>query len=161
MRHPAPTSWCERAAPDPQVVASDPGSSVWVAANAGTGKTWVLVDRITRLLVDGIRPDRILCLTFTKAAAAEMANRLGDRLGAWSVMEEGALTAELTALLGRRPLPPVAAAARRLLADPRDPGQRGLRDGVRPARPPVTTTASARTQPSRFAPGCSTPAAWG
>ncbi|NQU58406.1 MAG: UvrD-helicase domain-containing protein, partial [Rhodospirillales bacterium] len=58
-----------------QVTAADPEGSVWVSANAGTGKTQVLTDRITRLLLDGIRPERILCLTFTKAAAAEMANR--------------------------------------------------------------------------------------
>ena len=59
-----------------QLLAADPGESVWVSANAGTGKTRVLIDRITRLLLAGTRPERILCLTFTKAAAAEMANRL-------------------------------------------------------------------------------------
>ena len=65
-----------------QALAADPGQSVWVSANAGTGKTRVLIDRITRLLLTGTRPERILCLTFTKAAAAETANRLHDRLGA-------------------------------------------------------------------------------
>ena len=60
----------------PQVTAADPQVSVWVSANAGTGKTQVLTDHITRLLLEGVRPERILCLTFTKAAAAEMATRL-------------------------------------------------------------------------------------
>ena len=67
-----------------QLLAADPRESVWVSANAGTGKTRVLIDRITRLLLAGTRPERILCLTFTKAAAAEMANRLNDRLGDWA-----------------------------------------------------------------------------
>ena len=58
--------------------ATTPGHSVWVEASAGTGKTKVLTDRVTRLLLDGIEPERILCLTFTKAAAAEMGNRLAD-----------------------------------------------------------------------------------
>ena len=56
--------------------ATMPGQSAWVVANAGTGKTKVLTDRVTRLLLEGVRPERILCLTFTKAAAAEMRNRL-------------------------------------------------------------------------------------
>ncbi len=64
-----------------QVTAADPAGSVWVSANAGTGKTRVLVDRISRLLLAGIPAHKILCLTFTKAAAAEMANRLNVRLG--------------------------------------------------------------------------------
>jgi superfamily I DNA/RNA helicase len=58
--------------------ATTPGSSAWVEANAGTGKTKVLTDRVTRLLLAGVRPERILCLTFTKAAAAEMRNRLAS-----------------------------------------------------------------------------------
>ena len=56
-----------------QRLASDPARSVWVSANAGSGKTSVLVDRVTRLLLAGTRPNGILCLTFTKAGAAEMA----------------------------------------------------------------------------------------
>ena len=56
--------------------AADPTRSVWVAANAGSGKTQVLVDRVVRLLLQGAEPQSILCLTYTKAAAAEMANRL-------------------------------------------------------------------------------------
>ena len=63
----------------PQHQASDPLCSAWVAANAGSGKTHVLIDRLVRLLLDGTEPQRILCLTFTKAAAAEMAGRLSQR----------------------------------------------------------------------------------
>ncbi len=81
-----------------QITAATPDASVWVSANAGTGKTGVLVDRISRLLLTGVPPERILCLTFTKAAAAEMANRLADLLSSWSAMDEETLTAELIAL---------------------------------------------------------------
>ncbi|MCK4940118.1 MAG: UvrD-helicase domain-containing protein, partial [Rhodospirillaceae bacterium] len=56
-----------------QLDAANPDRSVWVSANAGTGKTRVLVDRIARLLLGGCAPQKILCLTFTKTAAAEMA----------------------------------------------------------------------------------------
>lgn len=81
-----------------QIAAAQPEASVWVSANAGTGKTGVLVDRISRLLLDGVEPERILCLTFTKAAAAEMANRLADLLGKWSAMPDDVLKMELQAL---------------------------------------------------------------
>ncbi len=103
-----------------QVAAADPESSVWVSANAGTGKTQVLTDRITRLLLDGVRPERILCLTFTKAAAAEMASRLADRLGGWAVAEEEDLKAEIGALLGKPPEAARLAPARRLFAETLD-----------------------------------------
>ena len=103
-----------------QVTAADPGSSVWVSANAGTGKTQVLTDRITRLLLDGIKPERILCLTFTKAAAAEMATRLSERLGGWAVADEETLNAEIEALLGKPPEPTLLAPARRLFAETLD-----------------------------------------
>lgn len=63
--------------------ASNPAASAWVGANAGSGKTHVLVDRVTRLMIAGVDPASILCLTYTKAAAAEMANRLHERLGEW------------------------------------------------------------------------------
>jgi len=68
--------------------ASHPRSSVWVGANAGTGKTHVLTQRVIRLLLDGTPPERILCLTFTKAAAAEMARRLFEDLGSWATMAD-------------------------------------------------------------------------
>jgi len=71
--------------------ASDPKRSAWVAANAGAGKTHTLANRVTRLLLAGARPERILCLTYTKAAAAEMAGRLFDRLGEWSMLPDEAL----------------------------------------------------------------------
>ena len=66
-------------ATDAQRRATTPDHSAWVEANAGTGKTKVLTDRVTRLLLDGVKPERILCLTFTKAAAAEMRNRLAHQ----------------------------------------------------------------------------------
>ncbi|HEX5454091.1 MAG TPA: double-strand break repair helicase AddA [Stellaceae bacterium] len=80
-----------------------PGESVWVAASAGTGKTKVLTDRLLALLLDGTDPARILCLTFTRAAAAEMANRVNQRLAGWATMPPGRLTEELVALTGRMP----------------------------------------------------------
>src|SRR5690606_1997068 len=89
-----------RAHPTAQRVAADPSLSAWVAANAGSGKTRVLVDRVTRLLLAGTRPSGILCLTFTKAAAAEMAIRLTDRLGAWTTANDEKLKTELQELLG-------------------------------------------------------------
>jgi ATP-dependent helicase/nuclease subunit A len=81
-----------------QLAASDPRASVFVSAHAGTGKTKVLVDRLVRLMLEGADPARILCLTYTKAAAAEMAIRLQQRLGRWVTMEDARLEAELAAL---------------------------------------------------------------
>ncbi len=78
--------------------AADPGACVWVSANAGTGKTHVLIDRVTRLLLDGADPGRILCVTFTKAAAAEMEGRLFRRLGAWATLSDEDLQQHLQAL---------------------------------------------------------------
>jgi len=72
--------------------AADPQQSVFVRANAGSGKTKVLVDRIARLLLDGFEPSAFLCITYTKAAAAEMQRRLFERLGAWCVADDGKLT---------------------------------------------------------------------
>jgi ATP-dependent helicase/nuclease subunit A len=96
--------------------ASDPAASVWVAANAGTGKTHVLIERIARLLVGGTAPGRILCLTFTKAAAAEMVNRLYQRLGQWAMAPDDTLSTELEALSGNLAGPEILARARRLFA---------------------------------------------
>ncbi len=78
-----------------QLRASDPEASVWVNANAGSGKTHVLVDRVVRLMLGGTEPSRIMCLTFTKAAAAEMANRLFERLSTWIAMDDAALRNKL------------------------------------------------------------------
>jgi ATP-dependent helicase/nuclease subunit A len=83
--------------------ASDPDVSAFVTASAGSGKTKLLTDRLLRLILGGARPERLLCLTFTKAAAAEMATRLNGRLGQWAVAEPAALAADLHALLGHPP----------------------------------------------------------
>jgi ATP-dependent helicase/nuclease subunit A len=78
--------------------AAHPGASSWVAANAGSGKTAVLTDRVARLLLAGSEPARILCLTYTRAAAAEMQTRLFARLGQWSMLDDIPLEQELTDL---------------------------------------------------------------
>ena len=96
--------------------ASDPQASSWVAASAGTGKTKVLTDRVLRLMLDGTPPDKILCITFTRAAAAEMANRLNHTLARWATMADGDLAATLHDLTGRRPDTDLQLAARRLFA---------------------------------------------
>src|SRR4051795_481236 len=83
--------------------AADPSASAWVSANAGAGKTKVLTDRVVRLLLDGCAPGRILCLTFTKAAAANMAIRVFELLGRWVTMDDESLRAELTELEGHAP----------------------------------------------------------
>jgi ATP-dependent helicase/nuclease subunit A len=83
---------------------SDPGASAWVTASAGSGKTKVLTDRVLRLLLEpDCRPNAILCLTFTKAAAAEMATRLARGLGRWAVAPEAELAEALAQLLNRAP----------------------------------------------------------
>jgi ATP-dependent helicase/nuclease subunit A len=83
--------------------AADPRASAWVSANAGAGKTKVLTDRVVRLLLSGAQPGRILCLTFTKAAAANMAIRVFERLGRWVTLDDESLIAELIELEGVRP----------------------------------------------------------
>lgn len=74
-----------------QQLAAHPQHSAWVAASAGSGKTKVLTDRVLNLLLEGCPPERILCLTFTKAAAAEMASRVREKLGEWAIMPEDEL----------------------------------------------------------------------
>ncbi len=86
-----------------QSLASDPARSAWVSANAGSGKTHVLSQRVIRLLLSGCRPSAILCLTYTKAAASEMANRVFDRLAGWTRIDDAALAQEIAVLDGRRP----------------------------------------------------------
>ncbi|HET6184707.1 MAG TPA: double-strand break repair helicase AddA [Acetobacteraceae bacterium] len=81
-----------------QRLGSDPTLSAFVGASAGSGKTKLLTDRLLRLMLAGVRPERIQCLTFTKAAAAEMAVRLNQRLGRWVTLPDAALAAELKAL---------------------------------------------------------------
>jgi ATP-dependent helicase/nuclease subunit A len=99
-----------------QARAADPAASAWVAANAGTGKTHVLVERVLRLLLSGSAPDRILCLTYTKAAAAEMSARLFAKLAGWATVADGELREQLRRTLGRAPSPPEATRARTLFA---------------------------------------------
>ncbi len=109
-----------------QARAAHPQHSVWVGASAGTGKTKVLIDRVLRLMlprVDGqgvvapaTAPSRILCLTFTKTAAAEMSTRIYGVLARWSVMDDAKLAAALEDLMGVAPAMDVMAAARRLFA---------------------------------------------
>lgn len=104
---------------DPQRLAADPALSVFVAANAGSGKTTTLVNRVARLLLTGVEPGAILCVTYTKAAAAEMQGRLFKQLGEWALMEDAALEQALADLDGRDPgriAPETLAAARRLFA---------------------------------------------
>jgi ATP-dependent helicase/nuclease subunit A len=93
-----------------------PAESVWVAASAGTGKTRVLTDRLLALMLDGADPARLLCLTFTRAAAAEMANRVNQRLADWTTMPPGALREELVPFLRRLPQDADIARARQLFA---------------------------------------------
>jgi ATP-dependent helicase/nuclease subunit A len=99
-----------------QARASDPSASAWVSANAGTGKTEVLVRRSLRLLLAGSMPESILCLTYTKTAAAEMQNRLLKALGEWATIEKDKLHEKLAGLMGRAPDAEELRIARRLFA---------------------------------------------
>jgi ATP-dependent helicase/nuclease subunit A len=80
---------------DTQARASDPAASSFVSANAGSGKTHVLVQRVIRLLLDDVAPEKILCITFTKAAAANMAERVFTTLGHWVTLDDDALNAAI------------------------------------------------------------------
>jgi ATP-dependent helicase/nuclease subunit A len=95
---------------------SDPSYSAWVSASAGSGKTKVLKDRVLRLLLGGVPPARILCLTFTKAAAAEMSNRIADQLAAWAAASHDELRREIRELTGGRGTDELVPVARRLFA---------------------------------------------
>lgn len=108
-----------------QATASNPTHSVWVAANAGTGKTKVLTDRVLRLLLAGTPPARILCLTYTKAAAAEMENRIQETLRRWVGLDDEALRKALGEL-GHAPSADLMRSARQLFATVLDAA-----DGVR------------------------------
>jgi ATP-dependent helicase/nuclease subunit A len=99
-----------------QTLAADGRASVWVAASAGTGKTKVLTDRVLNLLLGGSPPGRTLCLTFTKAAAAEMANRINQRLAFWTIAGDGFLDQEIRELTGALPDAALREQARRLFA---------------------------------------------
>ncbi len=104
-RHPLPPELADElhATTQRQALAANPIVSAWVSANAGTGKTHVLTTRVLRLLVAGTPPERLLCLTYTKAAAAEMSSRVFDRLSRWVTVDDKHLHDALAGLLERRP----------------------------------------------------------
>lgn len=109
----------QTAAPDPnllQASASDPTAHVWVEASAGSGKTKVLTDRLLRLLLAGVAPNRILCLTFTKAGAAEMANRLNGTLLRFAQLPDHTLGEDIRKLTGTAATPQTLTRARGLFA---------------------------------------------
>ncbi|HKF09379.1 MAG TPA: double-strand break repair helicase AddA [Xanthobacteraceae bacterium] len=99
-----------------QIEASDPAASAWVAANAGSGKTHVLALRVIRLLLDDVDPAKILCITFTKAAAANMANRVFDELRRWTALDDVALDAAIKRISDIAPNAARRTLARRLFA---------------------------------------------
>jgi ATP-dependent helicase/nuclease subunit A len=99
-----------------QASASDPASSAFVSANAGSGKTHVLVQRVIRLLLNGVPPERILCITFTKAAAANMAERVFSTLGHWVTLSDDALDAAIVDAGIARPDAKLRMRARELFA---------------------------------------------
>jgi ATP-dependent helicase/nuclease subunit A len=101
---------------DKQARASDPASSAFVSANAGSGKTHVLVQRVIRLLLDGVAPEKILCITFTKAAAANMAERVFSTLGHWVTLDDAALDAAIGEAGIGRPGERLRMSARKLFA---------------------------------------------
>jgi len=105
---------------DIQRTASDPALSAWVAANAGSGKTHVLAQRVIRLLLRGTAPEKILCLTYTKAAAANMANRVFEQLAKWTPLSDEALDEEIHKIEGRKPDAARRTRARRLFAQALD-----------------------------------------
>src|SRR5437016_3146676 len=88
---------------DVQRAASDPVAAAWVAANAGSGKTHVLAQRVIRLLLRGTPPEKILCLTYTKAAAANMANRVFETLAKWTPLSDAELDAQIAGIEGLEP----------------------------------------------------------
>ncbi|ODT75111.1 MAG: double-strand break repair helicase AddA [Pelagibacterium sp. SCN 64-44] len=99
-----------------QARAADPAWSIWVSANAGSGKTHVLTRRVLRLLLAGVAPESILCLTYTKAAAAEMRRRVARELAEWAVMDEDALEDALSKIEGPAPRRELRERARTLFA---------------------------------------------
>ncbi|MEI7668878.1 MAG: UvrD-helicase domain-containing protein, partial [Pseudomonadota bacterium] len=107
-----------------QNIASDPNISVWVSANAGTGKTKVLTDRVLRLLLSGCPPQKILCITYTKAAASEMEHRIEAQLGSWAIDDDEILKQKLEVLMGKTADAKTLKFARQLFANIIDAPQR-------------------------------------
>ncbi|WP_316178998.1 double-strand break repair helicase AddA [Bradyrhizobium sp. SZCCHNRI1009] len=99
-----------------QTRASNPAASAFVSANAGSGKTHVLVQRVIRLLLDGVPPEKILCITFTKAAAANMAERVFSTLGHWVTLDDDALDGAIQSTGIPSPDKTLRASARKLFA---------------------------------------------
>ena len=99
-----------------QVEAADPEVSAFVSANAGSGKTYVLAQRVINLLLRGVDPAKILCITFTKTAAANMANEVFKRLAGWTALTDAALDEQIELSTGRKPSIGERARARRLFA---------------------------------------------
>src|SRR5271168_340191 len=99
-----------------QSAVSNAAVSAWVAANAGSGKTHVLAQRVINLLLDGVEPEKILCITFTKAAAANMAKRVFDTLAAWTTLDDAALDEVILEQSGEAPGTARRSLARRLFA---------------------------------------------
>src|SRR6201998_3751146 len=99
-----------------QARASDPTASAFVSANAGSGKTHVLVQRVIRLLLEGVPPEKILCITFTKAAAANMAERVFSTLGHWVTLDDTALDIAIREAGIAHPTSRLRKAARELFA---------------------------------------------
>src|ERR1700675_1449937 len=95
---------------------ADPGVSAWVAANAGSGKTHVLAQLVVNLLLEGIEPEKSLCIPFTKAAAANMAKRVFDTLAAWTTLDDAALDKTIRENSSITPDAERRALARRLFA---------------------------------------------
>src|ERR1700675_1581260 len=99
-----------------QTDVADPDVSAWVAANAGSGKTHVLAQRVINLLLKGVEPEKILCITFTKAAAANMAQRVFDTLAHWTTLDDGDLDDAISARSNIAPDARRRVLARRLFA---------------------------------------------
>lgn len=101
----------------PQIEASDPSSSVWVMASAGTGKTKVLVDRLMKLLLEGAKPQKILCLTFTRAAANEIKLRINQEIAKWSCSSDTDIKLMLNKLFGANPEKALITKAKNLFSE--------------------------------------------
>lgn len=116
----SPQPKSKKEALDPAMVqrlASDPAVSAWVTASAGTGKTKVLTDRALRLMLEGAQPDQILCLTFTRASASVMTNRIREELSVWATCDDDALQKKLAVLTGQKPDDAMTTRARRMFAE--------------------------------------------
>src|SRR5437868_9256076 len=99
-----------------QAEASNPAMSAWVSANAGAGKTHVLAQRVIRLLLAGVDPEKILCITFTKAAASNMAKRVFDTLAHWTALDDAELEQQIRAIAALSADENLRKRARRLFA---------------------------------------------